>query len=203
MAAAESADRVHARSASACGSLLFISLLLAQWPIGARGAKQPSCPAFRGWHEAGSFQALEDGKEPWHGSKRAPSSPHSANFLRLATSADVVASDVTCEPDGANRRFLWDAALFAGVTADKHIAQMPSTLLARVFPPDSHLIMIKLSAKEAEEHGAEYRQALKVPAWLALGAHVLIFTVFFSGQQLLVGVWSGEDSNLAEVFSSL
>jgi len=31
---------------------------------------------------------------------------------------------------------------------------------------------------------------------LALGAHVLIFTVFFSGQQLLVGVWDGEDSSL-------
>ena len=31
---------------------------------------------------------------------------------------------------------------------------------------------------------------------LALGAHVYIFTVFFSGQQLLVGVWSDEDSSL-------
>lgn len=26
-----------------------------------------SCPAFRSWYEEGSFTALADDKEPWHG----------------------------------------------------------------------------------------------------------------------------------------
>ena len=47
------------------------------------------CPAFAGWHDEGSFLALDDGREPWHGSKRAPASPTSDKFLQLQYGEDL------------------------------------------------------------------------------------------------------------------
>ena len=136
------------------------------------GADPPACPAFKGWFVAGCFDALDVVQEPWHGSRRRPTSAHATSFVRQVLPSSVLASDTTCTAGGADRCFTWEPELFHGVTSDRHIKQMPKVEPARVLPPESHLIMIELSPEKARAFGAKYRMALLVKAWLERGANV-------------------------------
>ena len=134
-------------------------------------ASPPKCPAASGWHEAGSFEALDADREPWHGSKRAPSSPHSTKFLPLRLGS-MAGGAVQCASSGELRCFQFSLDRFGGVRRDNNIHHLPTTAYARAWDPLDYYIMVRLSpAQQVAASGSTYKQALPVDDWLKLGAH--------------------------------
>ena len=103
-------------------------------------AADAQCPAHQGWADAGSFDALVESKEPWHGSKRVPTSVHSERLLRQMLPASVLEDiGVTCTADGDDRCFLWNRELFKGVPVDYNIEELPKTEVVRALQVVGHV----------------------------------------------------------------